>query len=191
MKKYSVIGRGTRAPILAVIGLAAVAAVALLLRGLLDRPSDFDASEAAPSHEAHPPAPDFELTTLDGASFHLASQRGKVVVINFWATWCAPCRVEIPGFLALQRELEATGLRFIGVSLDDEGFEVVRPFATEMGISYPLVIGDEELAASYGGIEALPTTFVLDRRGRIRQRFIGMVDDEVLRPVLDDLLRED
>jgi len=141
--------------------------------------------------KGYPVAPDFERVTLDGTPLRLSSQRGQVVVLNFWATWCAPCRLEIPGFIELQHEMGSKGLRFIGVSLDEDGFAVVRSFAEEMEITYPLVIGDEALASKYGGIPGLPTTFVLDRHGHIRQRFVGMVSEETLRPVLADLLREE
>lgn len=143
---------------------------------------------ATAQDEEHTKAPDFERVAMDGSSLRLSSFRGRVVVLNFWATWCTPCRVEIPEFITMQRELD--GVQFIGVSLDEEGFDVVRPYAEEMGITYPLVIGDDSLAADFGGIMGLPTSYVIDREGLIRQRFIGMVNEETLRPILADLLAE-
>ncbi len=133
-------------------------------------------------------APDFERVAMDGSTLRLSSFRGRVVVLNFWATWCTPCRVEIPEFLKMQQEMD--GVQFIGVSLDEEGFDAVRPYAEEMRITYPLVIGDDSLAADFGGVMALPTSYVIDREGRIRQRFVGMVNEETLRPILTDLLEE-
>lgn len=152
--------------------------------GLSSRQSSRD----EPVQRPYDPAPDFERMGMDGSVVKLSSFRGSVVVLNFWATWCAPCRVEIPEFIKMHRQLD--GVQFIGVSLDEEGFDVVRPFAEEMGIPYPLVIGDDALTSELGGVMGLPTTYVIDREGRIRQRFVGMVNEKTLRPVLTDLLSE-
>lgn len=138
--------------------------------------------------EEYASAPDFERTAMDGSMLRLSSLRGRVVVLNFWATWCTPCRVEIPEFLKMQEEID--GVQFVGVSLDEEGFDVVRPYAEAMRITYPLVIGDDSLAADFGGVMGLPTSYVIDRDGRIRERFVGMVDEETLRPILQKLLKE-
>lgn len=117
--------------------------------------------------------------------------RGRVVVLNFWATWCAPCRAEIPGFIALQREFGDAQVRFVGVSLDEEGAAVVRPYAREMGINYPLITQDAQaVAEAYGGHYVVPTTFVIDQEGRIRQRYMRAVPEGQLRPVLQTLLAE-
>ncbi len=139
--------------------------------------------------EKYAQAPDFERETMNGSTLHLSSFRGSVIVLNFWATWCAPCRVEIPAFITMQREMD--GVQFIGISLDEEGFEAVRPYAEEMGITYPLVIGDDSLAATFGGVVGLPTSYVLDRKGRIRQRFVGVVHEDTLRSALTDLLADE
>lgn len=138
--------------------------------------------------EEYTKAPDFERTAMDGSMLRLSSFQGRVVVLNFWATWCTPCRVEIPEFIKMQEEID--GVQFIGVSLDEEGFGVVRPYAESMRINYPLVIGDDSLAADFGGVMGLPTSYVIDREGRIRQRFVGMVNEATLRPVLTGLLKE-
>lgn len=98
---------------------------------------------------------------MDGSILRLSSYRGRVVVLNFWATWCTSCCVAIPEFIKMQKEME--GVQFIGVSLDEEGFDVVRPYAESMDITYPLVIGDDSLAADYGGVMGLPTSYVIDR----------------------------
>lgn len=134
------------------------------------------------------PAPDFTLPTLEGGTFDLSEHRGEVVVLNFWATWCGPCRIEIPDFVRLQEELGDEGVQFVGVSLDEAGFEVVRPFAEEFGINYPLVVDDGALAEQYGGVYGLPTTFIIDREGRVRRAVPGMMTEEMLRPMLEELL---
>ncbi len=136
-------------------------------------------------------APDFALEQLDGDTFRLSEQRGKVVVVNFWATWCGPCRIEIPGFIRLQEEYAGEGFTFVGVALDEEGAEVVRPFAERMGINYPIVVDDGSVARKYGGIYAVPMSFVIDPEGRVRYVQPGLLPAEALRPVLEEMLRWD
>ncbi|AEN72897.1 alkyl hydroperoxide reductase/ Thiol specific antioxidant/ Mal allergen [Rhodothermus marinus SG0.5JP17-172] len=136
------------------------------------------------------PAPDFEAPGLDGAPFRLSAHRGSVILLNFWATWCAPCRTEIPDLVALQRELGDRGLLVVGVSTDEEGAEVVAPFAANFKINYPVVLDDGSVSEAYGGIWALPTTVVIDRAGRIRYEIIGIFPTEEMRPRLEALLDE-
>lgn len=118
-------------------------------------------------------APPWQLKDLEGKPVSSADFKGKVVVLNFWATWCPPCRKEIPDFIALQKEYGNRGLVFVGVALDDEGVSVVKPFAKEAGINYPLVIGDETVVKAYEGVEIYPTTYVIDRNGTIVSRHLG------------------
>ncbi|MFP4228559.1 MAG: peroxiredoxin family protein [Salinivenus sp.] len=136
-------------------------------------------------------APDFSLETLDGDTFRLSDYRGDVVVLNFWATWCPPCRQEIPDFVSLQQDLGDQGLQFVGVALErDAGPDEVRDFAEEMNINYPIGMGDGSIAEKYGGVRGLPMTFVIGPEGTIQKHIPGMTTEERLRPVLESLLEE-
>jgi len=173
--------------------LIALFAAAVFVVGCTERSSSNTATQPAPTAEAptYRPAPPFERLTLSGDSVRLADRRGRIVVINFWATWCGPCRAEIPNLIALQNEFGVEKVRFIGVALDEEGEAVVRPYAEEMGINYPLITEEAlSLAEAYGGHYAVPTTFVIDRQGRIRQRYMRAVEEHELRTTLRDLLAE-
>jgi len=111
-------------------------------------------------------APDWQLPGLDGKTVKLSDFKGKVVVLNFWATWCPPCRKEIPDLIALHKK-HGNDLVVVGVSLDENGPAAVKSFVAKNGINYPVVMGDQRTASAYGGITAIPTTFVIDREGRI------------------------
>jgi thiol-disulfide isomerase/thioredoxin len=137
----------------------------------------------------HKPAPDFELTDLNKQTVKLSSYRGKPVLLNFWATWCAPCRDETPHLVQLQDEYRGQGLQLIGVSLDDDP-EPVRPFADEFHINYPIVVGNAQLADRFGGILGLPVTFLVGCDGNIAGRHIGELNftdlEAELKPLLQD-----
>jgi peroxiredoxin len=121
-------------------------------------------------------APDFALTDLSGKTVRLADFKGEIVLLDFWATWCGPCRREIPDLIQLQKQYADKGFTILGISLDEEGAAVVKPFAREFGINYPLVIASPQVTAAYGGIQAVPTAFPVDRDGRILQIFVGGQD---------------
>ncbi len=127
------------------------------------------ATVAAKGHDA----PDFVLTDLQGKTLKLSDLRGKAVVLNFWATWCPPCKAEIPLFVELQKRYGAQGLQIVGVSMDDGDQNDVEKFAAENSINYPILFGKEKVAEQYGGIEYLPTTFYIDRSGVVIARVFG------------------
>jgi cytochrome c biogenesis protein CcmG/thiol:disulfide interchange protein DsbE len=120
-------------------------------------------------------APEFQLRDSAGKKVNLKQYRGKIVVLDFWATWCHGCKEEIPWFADFERKYSAKGLRVIGVSLDGDGWKVVRPFLAGADIPYRIVLGDDAIAKQYG-IENMPDTFLIDRRGRIAASYTGMVD---------------
>lgn len=122
-------------------------------------------------------APNFVLPGLSGGMVRLSDFKGKIVLLDFWATWCAPCRREVPGFNRLQRQFAATGFTVIGVALDEEGARVVGPIAQRLGIAYPVAIGTERIAADYGGIQALPTAVLIGRDGRVIGVCVGARDE--------------
>ena len=120
-------------------------------------------------------APDFSLQDLDGKPLDLAHYRGEVVLLDFWATWCTPCRDEIPHFVELQDKYGERGLQVIGISMDD-GPKPVREFYREVKMNYPVALGTEKLAAAYGGVLGLPITFLIDRDGKVAAKFVGAVE---------------
>ncbi len=120
-------------------------------------------------------APDFELVSLDGRKVKLSDFRGKAVVLNFWATWCAPCKVEMPWFVDLQKQYGNDGLEIVGVAMDDSDPQKIAQFASEMGVNYPVLLGTDKVSEAYGDVEYLPTTFYINRQGKIVGKVAGLI----------------
>jgi thiol-disulfide isomerase/thioredoxin len=119
------------------------------------------------------PAPSWKLKDVDGKVVSWEQFKGKVVVVDFWATWCPPCRTEIPGYIALQKKYAAAGLVIVGISVDTDGPEVVRKYMKDVGINYQIVIADDQVQDLFAPIQGYPTTFIIDRDGLIRDKKLG------------------
>lgn len=119
-------------------------------------------------------APDFTLESLDGKNMKLSDFRGKAVLLNFWATWCGPCKIEMPWFVELQNQYAAQGFQIVGVAMDDASKEDIGKFAKDMGVNYPILIGKESVGDQYGGVPALPESFLIGRDGKIVDKIIGL-----------------
>jgi len=147
--------------------------------------------EAAPRLtpvKARKTAPDFTLKDANGKSVRLADYRGKVVLLDFWATWCTPCQVEIPWFIDFERSLKGRGFAVLGVSMDEDGWDAVKPYIQKRGMNYRVLLGDDNVAKEYGGLDALPTTLLLDREGRIAATHMGLSDKKEFLDEINSLL---
>lgn len=140
--------------------------------------------------DAGVPAPAFETATFDGETISLAALRGKVVLVNFWATWCPPCRQEMPSFERVWRERRDDGLVILGLSTDRIGADAVRAFVSERGYTYPIGMAGYEVTHAFGGARVLPSSFLIDRTGNIRHEITGYFAEPALRAALDRLLDE-
>jgi cytochrome c biogenesis protein CcmG/thiol:disulfide interchange protein DsbE len=119
----------------------------------------------------------------------LSDYRGKVVLLNFWATWCAPCKIEIPWFVEFEQKYKDQGFAVLGVSMDEEGWGVVRPYIERAKMNYRILLGTDPVAQLYGGVDSLPTSFMLDREGRIASVHIGLVSKGNYQNDINQLLR--
>jgi peroxiredoxin len=169
-------------------GIAAVLTAVFLMRGPVSGLNAVNAASVKPDKDRHD-APDFTLKDADGKTVQLSDYKGKVVLLNFWATWCGPCRLEIPWFEDMQRQNKDKGFEVLGVAMDDEGWEAVKPFLAELKINYRVVIGDDSTAKKYGGVDALPTTFLIDRGGRIAAVHVGLVSKKDYEDDVNELLQ--
>jgi peroxiredoxin len=134
-------------------------------------------------------APDFNLKDANDRDVKLTDLKGKVVLVNFWATWCHGCQTEIPWFIEFQREYADGGLVVVGISMDDDGWKSVRPWLKEKKVNYPIVIGNEGLGKQYG-LDGMPLTALVDRQGRIADVHPGLVDKAALQQKIRALLQE-
>jgi len=155
----------------------------------MEPPAPVAASHLPPAN-ARQEAPDFVLTDISGEQVKLSDFRGKVVILDFWATWCGPCKMEIPHFISLYDEYADDGLEIVGVAMDRNGIQAVVPFVEQRGIDYVSLLGDAKVASLYGGIRGIPTTFVIDRKGRVVSKHVGYRDRAVFESEIVPLLKE-
>ncbi len=160
----------------AVLLVVLVAAMFFTGRYLTNRSHAGSAPERIGGDAKGQAAPDFELKDLAGKQVRLSDYRGKVVLLNFWATWCPPCKEEIPWFVDLQQRYGAQGLQVIGVAMDDSGEKAIASFAHELGVNYPVLLGKESVGSAYGGVQLLPQTFYVGRDGKILSQVQGLVN---------------
>jgi peroxiredoxin len=150
--------------------------------------------QRAHSQGNYPQAPDFKLTDINGKTISLSDYKGKVLFLNFWATWCPPCRAEIPDFVEAYGQEKARGLEILGVSLDTKGKDVVAAFVEKYKINYPIVLETrkttEQLIGDYEPGQYIPTTIVIDKQGRIRDKKVGQMDKQELLKYFNQLKAE-
>jgi thiol-disulfide isomerase/thioredoxin len=172
------------------LGLALAIVLSTGYSGILRADALSSVSPSAPVADAtaSSKAPAWELTDVDGKTVKSSDFAGKVVILDFWATWCPPCKAEIPGFIDLQKKYGDKGVAVIGVSLDQEGPSTVKPFMNQLGINYPVVMGDDKIVQDFGGIEGVPTTFIIDRSGNEVSKHVGYGDEEAFETEIKPLI---
>jgi cytochrome c biogenesis protein CcmG/thiol:disulfide interchange protein DsbE len=168
---------------------ACVAGTARVSRFVLTKMPNTGGSRLLPAlvREA---APDFTLLDQNGGAGSLSGLRGRVVLLNFWATWCRPCRTELPWFAEFDRRYRSEGLSIVGIALDDGGWAVVRPFVAQLKLAYPVMIGRDDVVSLYGGLASVPTTLMIDKAGRVAATHIGIQKKEDYEAELRALLAE-
>jgi len=141
---------------------------------LIVNPSASDAASGLIDEKNRRLAPDFPLNDSHGIEGRLSDYKRKVILLNFWATWCGPCKLEIPWFVEFENKYKNSGFAVLGVSMDDDGWKSVRPYMEQKRMNYRVILGDNSTASKYGGIAALPETLLIDREGRIAARHVGL-----------------
>lgn len=171
------------------VRLIAMAAVFAFVYMALLRHSARENTDSRVAAPNRPSAPSISLTDLNGNLFETSSYRGKVLVVNFWAAWCAPCTAEIPQFVNLQEKYRQQGLQVLGISMDDSE-DVLRKFYREHKMNYPVAPGDLKSADAYGGVPGLPTTYIYGRDGGLESRLVGATDFQELEKEVLKLLAD-
>ena len=160
-------------------------ALVLLFTGLA---FSVPAQKKAPPKAGEKPLPNLVLNTVDGEKWSLYEHRGKVVLINFWATWCEPCRTETPMLVSLGKEYKTRGLKIVGIALDQDGTKVIKKFMTEYKIDYPVLLPVPGSALSR--IDPVPTTILIDREGRLAKKYVGELPEDILRADIEKLVKK-
>ena len=164
-----------------------LAAVGILAVSLLRDRSKPSASVASTRERRQPI--DFRLADLAGSHWQLSDRRGKVVLVNFWATWCPPCRQETPGLVRLYRDYRAKGVEVVGIAMDDDPRQAVPPFLLKYSVPYTVLVPDSSFQLA-GDIDSLPTTLLIDRKGRVARVWVGAIGESEVEDELDVLLKE-
>jgi peroxiredoxin len=164
--------------------ISSIPAILLVSAALLSAPS----AEAAQAN--YPQAPTFEVRDINGKIVSSADLKGKVVFINFWATWCPPCREEIPDFVDFYNQNRAKGLEIVGLSVDQLEDEQLRSFVKQFKMSYPVALADERIIRTFEPGQFIPTTFIIDKKGRIRHKQVGSLDKRILSDLFQKLSAE-
>ena len=141
-----------------------------------------------PARPPHNTAPAFSVRTFDGRTLRFGALRGRPVILDFWATWCAPCRASMPHLSTMQTRFSTRGLVILGLSVDDVNPQVVRSFAQRLRVRFPVAMASERMLDDYGPIRSIPTTIFIDRRGHIVRRVVGYVDEETLEGFIREIL---
>jgi thiol-disulfide isomerase/thioredoxin len=142
----------------------------------------------AQTAELRPRFPNLTLNTIDGREWSLSNNKGSIVVLNFWATWCQPCRTEMPMLIKIADKFEKRGLQVVGVAVDEGGPELIKKFVAEYKIDYPILIPPED--SPWSRAEKMPTTLLIDSDGRLAGKYFGAVPEKVLREDIEKLIRE-
>lgn len=175
-----------RSTIIMVIFALVAAGGYVLLKKRPIAPTEFIQTEKS----GHPPiqAPGFELLNISGDKVSLTAFEGKAVVINFFATWCPPCRTEIPFFVKVYNQFRSQGFEIIGIALDSDAKEVLPGFIDEHNITYSVAIGTQDIITKYGGVQSVPTTFFINRSGEITNVHMGFIDEETFKKEAEKIL---
>jgi thiol-disulfide isomerase/thioredoxin len=164
------------------VGVVVLAITALLFAGKSFTPAPTTVNGGGGDRFNGKRAPDFELKQVDsnGKTLKLSDLKGKAVALNFWATWCEPCKIEMPWLVELQKKYGPQGLQIVGVAMDDTEEKTISSFARKMGVNYPILQGTEKVADLYGGVDGLPTLFFIDRSGKIVDHEMGLTGENNL-----------
>jgi peroxiredoxin len=150
------------------LAVCSAVCMALFYTACVNRPGTAKSSVKGKS------APEFALKDANGQTVHLADYKGKVVLLDFWATWCGPCKIEIPWFMDFEQQFKDRGFAVVGVSMDEDGWTAVKPYLVRMKVNYRILLGNDQVGTLYGGVDSLPTTFLIDRQGKIAFKEIGV-----------------